>query len=253
MINRIHQCLVALLLGVAAAGSVSADSFAEATQGPVIITIEDLDLSDGIAAAFTVGGDNLLGYAAYNQTGWPPGYAEFTDVSGAVAVQLPGVAQASAMASAEGAWSVWAALVPWSEGSAEGGVLDSRQIGITANTRVTLRSWVDVFASTNQGLGASVVAYGNLQLDLAGQSFLDQATAFVFLNGQSAESRWLTVGFTTQGQGVEGWMHRVVSANPYQPIGVVPEPETYVLMLAGLAAVAAYAMRRKTGPATVVA
>jgi len=103
---------------------------------------------------------------------------------------------------------------------------------------------VAAFAKTNgfvvdpasgQDLGSFLVHYYGTA------TFLDGTGVFA---GASGSSEWESFEVGTGPVGPDVWGHAVISIDRYT-LGPVPEPQTYLMMIAGIGMVGAMAIRRR--------
>jgi hypothetical protein len=91
--------------------------------------------------------------------------------------------------------------------------------------------------ASGQDLGSFLIHYYGTA------TFLDGTGVFA---GKVASSEWESFEVGTGPIAPNVWGHAVVSIDRYT-IGAVPEPQTYMLMLAGLGMIGAMAIRRRYG------
>lgn len=217
-----------------------------------MLTIEDRTPDDGQAASASVSWGWLYGYAEHQLNGGPYfSTTPFTVAPGSTLDAGDSYA-AEAAAKTDGSWSASAFMESNIVGFTSANILDAGEITVGANTKVTLHVAVDAFTQSNDPLNDfmnGAVAYGNIQIDVDGQSFLDQITAFVYGAGSDHKTGIATVSFSTGDRGVTGQVYRAISANPYINTPVtppVPEPSAYALVLVGLGMVCIVSRRKQS-------
>jgi hypothetical protein len=261
--------LISTALGAAAlvvAGPAAAVSSATATLTGFSITLFDLDPSDGIDPELTFTYEQSGSYAyvqssseSASDSDWQPG--NFVPTS-AMAMLAFGQANASTDASSANA-----------SGSVSGpgyggqGYFGAYAYGVdngftlTPWTGIKLTSTFEGTASTGPSSGGDYAyATGFLQTSIAGDNGWEDHTAYrqayagcgtwdgMACSGESSSfSGTFSLGYANfSDDAVEGYMY--AEAYVYGSSTVpVPEPETYLMLLAGLAGVGAVVRRRRAG------
>lgn len=222
------------------------ESQAQATSyasfGGLSIVVIDLDPNDGVAATFSLTQPyyNWVGAAGYpDDTGAPdpkqiihhPGQVDVTTSFGHAYASYDGTGYASQSTSAHAMLA--------------GATLQGHFL-LSANTTVIFSSYAKAGAnnSSNENSNASVALYAG---ELVGSDtylggyYQDWIHAY-----ENQQQRLLSLSFTSApDQELSGWFGISAHADS-TPRSPVPEPETYMLLLAGLGLISASAHRRKT-------
>ncbi|RQP22517.1 PEP-CTERM sorting domain-containing protein [Piscinibacter terrae] len=258
-------------LTLAASGAHAATSNASAQLGTLHFSVTDLDLTDGVTADYSLlqsvdgpagNGRSVARFGAAdvitveNRVEGPETFGAYVPVSALSAAAqarvtlVPGGATAEASAIKDNAFAESGAL-------SSTGYLSSAPyaftLELTANTALTITMDAATLASAGTvcgilgdfcGSAASFVSLSG-RMRVAGEgtteSVLRSDAGFLSGSAFDAKTGLLTITlFNHQAFTNSGWLDTSV----YSTASVVPEPETYALMLAGLALIAGLRRRR---------
>jgi hypothetical protein len=222
------RTLLFAALSACMATSAWSNTNATATLGPTVVNVQ--------GGSVNFSNDSVSGYVEHEVDN--ENYFQsnpFSVVPGSASESSPGVYGADGDASQGGTWSTGGFIDSGHGGFVSGTILESENLYIGPNTQLTLSSYVDATAFSDDPNVGIAVGYGYLELDTAdGSSFNDQVQAAVFAPGSDHESGWVTVSYTTGDQGVDATLIREVVSTPFLYTAPVPEPSVWALMLGGI-------------------
>ena len=233
---------------------------ASASIGPLTITLFDLNTSDNVTPWITFSGGNLL--AAFI----PPDGQDLGDYGGGITMWDTNVvsvnqggnqAQASISGNGTATGTIYAASGSGSHFSAS--AYNDFLIGnftLSAGTLLLVTGSASVSAMATNTISGDMATYAVLELTGAGSlgsgsqtskdELLQQHVAAPgFADASWSESRSLSASFTNlTNTSLDGGIRLEATVYSQLVAAPVPEPETYALMLAGLAAIGMLARRR---------